>query len=168
MPTASFDNVDLRRFGAALKAAGPGMRKDVAKAMQRATKPAKAEIKRSAIAVLPSSGGLNQWAASVTVRTRASFVGRNVGVTITGSKARKRKRRGGRVFGAGADLSALNRGRVMHPSWGHGPLKGPQMVPAGFWDKAIQGPIMNQVEKEVTEALEGFVRELAARAGTRG
>ena len=41
-----------------------------------------------------------------------------------------RRRKAG-TFGNRSDLGAIDRGRVMHPRWGRGPLVGPQMVTPG-------------------------------------
>lgn len=66
-------------------------------------------IKSRAISTLPKRGGLNRWAASTRVTAKITVTGRAVKVKV----------RGGRKSIAGeADISALDRGRVRHPSWG--------------------------------------------------
>jgi hypothetical protein len=141
------DVAKLRAVGRAMREAGDKEQKrELYKAVQRATKPVKEEIKQSARDTLPHGGGLNEWVAGITIRTKQSYNGRMPGITIQGAMnnkkltttysggKRKRTRRKG-TFGAQADLRAINRGRVMHPVFGHGPLVGPQMVPPGFWDR---------------------------------
>jgi hypothetical protein len=81
----------------------------------------------------------------IGIKTKQSYSGKFPGITITGTLDNKSavRRSGGKrsrsrksgTFGARADLRAINRGRVMHPVYGHGPLVGPQMVQAGFWDR---------------------------------
>lgn len=177
---------DTRQFqalGRALREVGDKeLKRQLYRAVSRATKPAKAEIKKSAISVLPHGGGLNKWAATLTVTTRQYYQGKGAGVLIKGGKnsktktikpgfigplqpgqkrTRKTRRKG--TFGAKADMDALNRGRVMHPTWGRGPLRGPQMVPKGFFDKPLQGPVSDRMRKEILAALDEITAEIARR-----
>jgi hypothetical protein len=69
----------------------------------------RAAIKRNAVAVLPSSGGLGKWVA----RTRITAV-----VKITAYSARVQLRGGRNSAGQRSDIRAIDRGRVRHPSWG--------------------------------------------------
>lgn len=69
----------------------------------------RADIKRNAVAILPSSGGLGRWVA----RTRITAQ-----IQVTNYSARVRMR-GGRNSGKQrSDISAIDRGRVRHPAWG--------------------------------------------------
>jgi hypothetical protein len=169
------DVAKLRAVGRAMREAGDKEQKrELYKAVQRATKPVKEEIKQSARDTLPHGGGLNKWVAGITIRTKQSYNGRMPGITIQGAMnnkklttthsggKRKRTRRKG-TFGAQADLRAINRGRVMHPVFGHGPLIGPQMVPPGFWDRPLMGVTAQRAKRQIRDAMARTVRELAAK-----
>jgi hypothetical protein len=169
MANVSVDAAGLRQLGQAMRGADKQIKRELFKAVQRATRPVKEEIKASARATLPSSGGLNEWVAQIGIRTRQAYTGRSVGITITGTLDNKKVARGrgkGRrkagTFGARADLRAINRGRVMHPAWGRGPLVGPQMVKAGFWDEPLEGLTARRARKEIVEAMQVTADAIAA------
>jgi hypothetical protein len=133
---------------------------EVRKALQAATRPVKQEIAAAAREVLPHRGGLGDWAAANRTVTQIRLGGGNPTIRVTTSKegqalkARKRKTksrgRGKKKFydhSAGADMRALNNGRVRHPYWGRGmtPPSQIQLVPgrlgkggSGFFDVAAE------------------------------
>jgi len=177
------DASDFIAVGRALRQAGDkGLRRELFKAVQRATKPAKAEIKKSALTTLPKSGGLNRWVADVSVVTKQAYSGQNVGVRIVASKAAKNKRvrskqigpmpkgrartykvRRSGTFGPVADLAAIERGRVWHPFWGRMPeprSRGLQRVRPGFFTRPIEGAVADRMRKEITAALDTTARNL--------
>lgn len=177
MVRAQIDSRALQALGRAVRAADPTVRRELFAAVQRATRPVKDEIKVSARQTFPAGGGLNEWVAALGVKTKTSLSGRRAGVVITGTLDNKRhsvRRAGGRrrktrktgTFGARADLRALNRGRVMHPAWGRGPLLGPQMVRAGFWDRPLEGEVTDRAHREMVQALEATAAAIAAAART--
>jgi hypothetical protein len=166
------DVAKLRAVGKALReAADKEQKRELYKAVQRATKPIKEEIKQSARDTLPKSGGLNEWVAAIGIKTKQSYSGRAPGITITGTLDNKRavRRSGGKrskvrksgTFGARADLRSINRGRVFHPVFGHGPLVGPQMVQAGFWDRPLTGVTAQRAKREIRDAMARTMKELA-------
>jgi hypothetical protein len=170
------DIAKLRGVGQALReAADKEQKRELYKAVQRAMRPVKEEIKESARETLPHGGGLNEWVAGITIRTKQAYRGRMPGVTIQGAMnnkkltttyaggKRKRTRRKG-TFGAQADLRAINRGRVMHPVFGHGPLIGPQMVTAGFWDRPLTGVTAQRAKREIRDAMARTVKAIAAKS----
>lgn len=160
------DTEALQAFGKALRTADKEIRRDLYRAVQRGTRDAKDEVKKSAVAILPHGGGMGEWTASLTVRTRQSYSGRSPGVTIVGGRNKKGKARTkkGRVssFGKKADMNRMNAGRTAHGAWGHMPRRGLilQNVPAGFFDKAIEGPVADQVVREVYIALDKTLNKL--------
>jgi hypothetical protein len=86
----------------------------------------RADVKRHAVAILPSSGGLGAWVAKATITLSARDRGRSAGIRLKGS------RRSGK---GKADLTRMDAGRTRHPSWGR---KGAgqwhsQSVPPGFF-----------------------------------
>lgn len=169
------DAASLRKFNAALKGADREIRAEFSKSIQRATRPVKEVIHESARDTLPKRGGLNEWAAAIGIKTASRLGGKNPSVVVTGALDNKRqvRRSGGRrsrtrkagTFGAKADVRALNRGRVMHPAWGRGPLVGPQMVPTGFWDKPLEGEVSRTAQQEIHAAMERAAKNIADRAG---
>jgi hypothetical protein len=177
MTTVQIDTADLRALGKALKGVDKTIRQNMFKAAKRVTQPVKNEIKQSARTTLPSGGGLNEWVAALGTKTKTSLSGRNVGITITGTldnkkktvpktgRGRRKTRRSG-TFGAIADIRAINRGRVMHPAWGRGPLIGPQMVKTGFWTRPLEGETTTRARREMTQALEETAEAVAAAMRT--
>jgi hypothetical protein len=162
------DVAKLRAVGRAMREAGDKEQKrELYKAVQRATKPVKEEIKQSARDTLPHGGGLNEWVAALAIRTKQSYNGRMPGVTIMGAKNNKTRGRGrGKrktgTFGKNADLRRINAGRVAHPVFGHGPLVF-QNVTAGFWDRPLTGVTAQRAKREIRDAMASTVRELAAK-----
>jgi hypothetical protein len=169
------DVASLRAVGKALReAADKEQKRELYKAVQRATKPIKEEIKESARESLPHSGGLNEWVAAIGIKTKQSYNGRMPGVTIQGtldnksvvrrSGGKRRKGRKSGTFGARADLRSINRGRVFHPVFGHGPLVGPQSVQAGFWDRPLTGVTAQRAKREIRDAMARTVKAIAAKS----
>lgn len=187
MPTFTADVEEFRRLGAAVKGADAALRKELFKAVAEAVKPVKAELPRSARTVLPSSGGLGEWVAGAKITVRQAYSGRNPGITIKAEKPKTYKvrvkteqhdligplapgqtrtktvrRRKARTFGNRSDLGAIDRGRVMHPRWGRGPLVGPQMVTPGWFSRVMEGLVARRAEKEIIAALDRFVAAVAS------
>jgi hypothetical protein len=145
------------------------LKREFYKAVQRATRPIKDEIKQSAIDTLPKSGGLNVWASKIGIKTKQSYNGRFPGVTITGSmnnkarvSGRGRGRKKARTFGKVARLDRLNAGMARHPVFGHGPLV-LQPVTPGFWDKPLKGVTTQRAKREIREAMQTTTQLIAAR-----
>lgn len=166
------DVAALRAVGRALREAGDKEQKrELYKAVQRATKPIKEEIKQSALDTLPHGGGLNVWVSKIGIKTKQSYSGRMPGVTIKGTlnnkarvSGRGKGRKKARTFGATADLRSINRGRVFHPVFGHGPLVGPQAVNSGFWDRPLTGVTAQRAKREIREAMARTLAEIAAKS----
>ncbi len=185
MARVSADMSEFRALAKNVKGADKEIRGALFKAVGSAVKPVKKEIPDSARRTLPSRGGLNEWVATAQVQVRQSYSGRNPGVTIKASKAKTatsrqktehhdligplakgqtrtrtvRKRKAG-TFGRQSDLSAINRGRVMHPAWGRGPLVGPQMINAGYFDQVMDQIVAVRAEKAIMAALREAIAKL--------
>lgn len=143
----------MSALGRELKAADNGreLRKELFAAMNRTTKPLRAEIKASALRELP--GGLGPWAVkgmSVTAKTRVT--GRQVGVRIS------IKRRNPNNKSGLADINAMNRGRIRHLTWGRGPWHIQQVRP-GFVTKVMDGLMAERARRELLKAID----QIAAR-----
>lgn len=154
--------VGAKAVAAALKAADGDLQREMADAIRKATAGLQGEIAASARSTLP--GALGSWVAAQRVDVKVSASGKTVELVAVqggGGKPAPKGRRGKR-FGARADLKAINRGRVMHPVWGRGPLVGPQLVQKGFWDRPLQGPVAAKVKKEIIAAAERVAHQIAA------
>ena len=174
----------FRALAGVVKSADDDLRKELFKAVSAATRPVKQEIPESARRTLPHKGGLNEWVASAKVTTRQAYSGRNPGITIKaeksktvrvstlgrgvqgplrpGQKKTTTQRRKG-TFGAKSDLPAIDRGRVMHPVFGRGPLVGPQMVRKGFFTDVMRGVVARRAQKEIVAALERLKKQTEER-----
>jgi hypothetical protein len=136
----------LAALSARLKAAGAvDLRRELYKALNRATKPAKQAAKREALSRLPHRGGLNQLVASsrLSTRTRA---GRNPGVTI--------------VAKGSSNISRIDKGKVRHPVYGNRNTWVTQSVPEGWFTDPMRDNADN-----VRDELENAVQDVAHRLG---
>lgn len=129
----------------ALRAAGEegkGLRRELYRGMNRATKPLRADAQKAAAAKLPQSGGLAARVAKAKFSTRIR-TGRDVGVTI-----------------ASKDTAAAttDRGFVMHPVYGRGPMVR-QSVQGGWFTDTMRagGPA---VRKELIEAIDNVADQI--------
>ena len=150
--------IELRTAGAknfaaaskALRQAGPdgkGLRKELAKAIQRSTKRLKSDGKRSAMDTLPSRGGLARDVAASKLTTKTRGGGDRVGVRIvaTGKKVR--------------DLAALDDGELRHPVF-HTSVWVTQRVPPGWFTKPMEAGA-DAVRKELVWAIDAVIRKIA-------
>jgi len=87
-----------------LRAESKELQRELPRAMNRATKGARAAVKAEALATLPRRGGLGKRVASSRLTTRTRRSGRAAGVRI--------------VAKGGVDIGALDRGRLRHPLFG--------------------------------------------------
>jgi hypothetical protein len=95
----------LRMFDARreiVNAAARGIRKAVA--------PARKAIKATAKATMPERGHLNIWVSRIGILAQIRLSGRRAGVKLKGGR---------NSLGGRSDVSAIDRGRVRAPSWGH-------------------------------------------------
>lgn len=86
------------------------------------------EVRASAMATLPSAGGLNAWVARSSMTVRLRDRGRSAGVTIKLSRKSD--------DGDKAELNILDiTGGLRHPLYGHRGHWYGQRVPKGFFDR---------------------------------
>lgn len=83
--------------------------KALRRALNRAAKPAIADVRAHALQILPSGGGLNRWVAAARISTAVSYASRSAGVRIRGSRKSLRDK---------SDLDRIDRGSVRAPAWG--------------------------------------------------
>lgn len=176
---------DLRALGKALKTSEAPRRREVYRALDAATRPAKADVAKAAKAILP--GGLGDFVADARIATRIRMSGRNVGVRIVASqtkaKSKALRRRAARArtgarrvtaaqmggMGGGAvDLAAIDRGRARHPYYGRWkPGKYQQRVRPGFFTDTMRGPTGHRASRAVTDAITRNLITVQAHSGRR-
>lgn len=151
MPVSSLfdtDVDDLVKLGRRLKEAGDKeLRRELFKALNRATRPLKLAAKESALTSLPNGGGLNVWVAkNVRIGTRNRLAGRNPGVRIQADRK-------------GSDIAAMNRGRLRHPVFGNRQVWVTQQIRPGWFSRPMAAGAP-AVRRELNHVLEDFAGRL--------
>ena len=139
----------LRDVTRALREAGDvgkGLKKELIKGINRATKPLRVAAKVNAAAKLPKRGGLAKRVAKTRMTTKTR-TGRDPSVRILAGK------------NAVADPSRIDRGRIKHPVWGRGPWI-LQDIPKRWFTEPMQegAPI---VRPELIDAMDDVARKIA-------
>lgn len=144
---------ELESLGRQLKELGDkDLRRELFRGFSRATKPLKADVKRSALQSLPSGGGLNRWVADARLATRTRVSGKTVGVRIAGSRSNKQLRK--------SDLNAINRGRLRHPVFGNRKVWVTQEVKPGWFSEPLVAGA-DEVRRELVQVMDGIAERLA-------
>lgn len=127
-----------------IRGANRELRKELARAMTKATKPLKVAVKRSARTRLPRQGGLGRRVARAKMATKTKVAGPTANVSIVAVHK--------------YDLDAIDRGRVKHPTYGHKPWV-IQLVRPGYWTEPLVqgGP---QVRQEIVKAVDGIAKKM--------
>lgn len=129
---------ELGDLAKALRAAGDsgkGLKRELYRGMNRATKPLRAEAQKAAASRLPQSGGLAARVAKTKMTTRI-LTGRNPGVSIQPK---------------GTALST-DRGYVKHPVFGNKGRWVTQTVEGGWFSDTMRGAAPS-VRKELIQAM---------------
>ena len=138
---------DWRIVAAQLKAFDD--RRELVKAMRGAIREPVPQIRKAvkdrAVESLPHRGGLGRWVASSRL---------SAAVQVNSRRVRMRIRAGRNSAGSRSDISAIDRGRVRAPSWGHKGIGAwhTQAVPSGFFTKPAE-----DAAGRVFEAIDGAV-----------
>jgi hypothetical protein len=135
---------DFTALARRLQSASRELRSELYKAINRATRPLKEDVRGAAYWRLPKKGGLNKRISTSKIVTKRRMSGNNAGVRIVGS--------------SGYDIGSINRGRVRHLTFGHLPWSD-QAVKPGFWTE----PLMKgapAVRKEIDEAMKRIARDV--------
>lgn len=126
--------------------AGKGLRKELSKGLNQATKPAKAAIKPSVRARLPRRGGLAETIAStISVRQSNISAGRNLRMPI--------------VVRGTHNIDALDKGHVHHPVFGDRSVWREESVPP----RAFTDPVAQrapQMRQEMSEAIRSVAKKI--------
>ncbi len=127
--------------------------KAIGRGLRAATKPARKAVKAAALSTLPHGGGLNVWVSRAKIVTAIRLAGPRASVKIRGGRNSQRAR---------SDLTAIDRGRVRAPAWGHRTRASWHTVsvsPGFFTTTLADLPDWNgEVDREVDQALETIRR----------
>lgn len=140
----------FEKVAKALKQAGDKeLRKELYSSINRATKPMRANAKKSAERNLPRAGGLNKRVARARMSTRR-VTGKNPGVKIVAK---------------GMDqLALMDSGMVRHPVWGNRGRWVNQPIPdaEGWFSKPMEDG-KPEAAREIVHALDGVAKKLAKK-----
>lgn len=134
----------FRALARRLGGADRKLRSGLYKAINKATKPLKADVRQSARTRLPRRGGLNRRVARTKLATKTATRGKNVGVAIVGT--------------SGYDIGSIDRGRVRHLTFGHLPWSN-QTVRKGFWSDPLKAGA-KPVNKQIVAVMRDVAREI--------
>ena len=117
--------------------------RELVKALEKSAKPLQRDAKASAVANLPHSGGLNQIVAAARMTTR-------------------RRANGIRIVANGIDqLAMTNKGKVVHPTYGHRPRVVQMLPKARDWFTKPMRDGAPKVRRELIKALDEIARRIA-------
>lgn len=140
---------DLAKVGRRLREVGDkGLQRELARGIQRATKPMKEAGRRAAAAEFPQRGGLAQHVAASKFTTRTRKAGKSPGARVTVS--------------SDVDMVELDAGTVRHPVYGNRSVWVMQRVPAQVISGAMEGAAP-EVRREIDKVLSDVTRKLEAR-----
>lgn len=132
---------ELRHVAGLCRTAGVGFASDIIGSLMGAEPEIAAAMKANVTAVLPKSGGFNAWVADSRVRLTPKRAGLSAGVTV-------RVSRGSLIGPVPADLSGLDAGRAIHPTYGRSPWYGQSVAPL-----SISDPIREEGGDQLEQAL---------------
>lgn len=125
----------------------------IGRGLRAATKPARKAVKAAALATLPHTGGLNVWVSRAKIITA---------IKVSGPRASVKIRGGRNSLSARSDLTAIDKGRVRAPAWGHRTAASWHTVtvtPGFFTDTLAELPgWTDDVDREVDQALQTIRR----------
>lgn len=138
----------LRAVALRLKAAGEsgkGLRKELLKGIQTATKGAKEDVKSSWSDRMPHRGGLSSRPLRVATRTRTG--GRSVGVRIVTTS------------GDGYSIARIDKGTLRHPVYGNRKAWVTQQVTPGVVTQPLEHAAP-EVRREIVHAIDTTARKV--------
>lgn len=153
MVQVSVTSKDIAAVGAAVRKLGDGRTivNEMTIEIRQAVPPIRKAIRDSALASLPSAGGLNRWVAKAGVRASVNRGPRTAGVNLVAGRNSARRR---------SDLKALDRsGRLRHPLFGNRGYWFTQRVKPGWFSEpaAAQADDFRDV---VTKAVNAAARKV--------
>ena len=136
----------LARLAKQLREAGAkDLQRELGQAINRATKPVKADIKQSFAQTLPNRGGLAKRAAATKLTTRRRTSANAAGVRIVGKGT--------------LSLYHLNKGQIRHRKGGKIGAGKVQPTTPGAWDKPTEAAAP-KVRAELVAAMDAIGRKI--------
>lgn len=123
------------------------LRREMARGINRATKPLKIAARAAVLAEYPKRGGLNEFVAKSRFTTRTRGGGKNPGVRIVVNKA-------------GHDIRALDRGRLRHPLYGNRRFWYTQQIKPEIISGALRAGA-ELVRRQLAEVLDDIAKRIA-------
>lgn len=137
---------DFQKLARQLREAGDtgrGLRKELYRRIDAATKPLREEVKRAEAEQLPHRGGLARLAASRRITTSKRNTGRTAGIRLTQK-----------------NTPSWDSGHLRHPTFGHPPWK-PQEIKGGFWSDTLSSSESQAiVQREILAAIDEISKKL--------
>ncbi len=130
--------------------AGKGLRRELYKAIDRATKPLRDEVKKAEAEKLPRSGGLAGLVSNSPIRTSKRNIGNAAGIRLVQS-GRKVK-----------SLKGIDQGTVRHPVFGDRKNWVSQDVTPGTWTDTLNS---SETKAAVREAVLEAMHETERKIG---
>jgi hypothetical protein len=138
----------LAETGKALRQAGlqgKGLRRELYKSVNRATKPLKQEAKAEARKVLPKRGKLNQLVSRSNLSTKTKLTGSQVGVKITAKKTEH--------------IDRIDQGSVRHPLFGNRRHWYGQKVREGWFTRPMERGA-TRTGREILKAVDKTIKQI--------
>lgn len=127
-----------------LRDAPKELRSELYIGINRAAKPLKNDVRKSAQDRLPKSGGLAKKISETKIATKRRITGGGAGVRLIGT--------------SGYDIGSINRGRVRHKTFGHKPWVN-QAVTKGFWTDPLVAAAP-RVRDEIQDVMDKIADEI--------
>jgi len=146
MANAAQGSRDLANLSKALKDAGRGdLRKELLRRVREAGKATLPDIRESARANLPRSGGFADRVADQVYRVAATYgaSGAKVRIVAKGMK----------------ELDDIDHGRLRHPVYGNREVWVAQSIQPGFFSKTIEGRA-DEIRGEIGEAIDDIKKRI--------
>lgn len=138
---------DFQKLARQLREAGDrgkGLRKELYKRIDAATKPLRDEVKRAEAEQLPRRGGLAKLAVSRRISTSKRNTGRSAGIRLTQK-----------------NTPSWDRGRLRHPVFGNRKVWVSQDIKAGFWsDTLASSTSQEMVRRGILAAIDEISKKL--------
>jgi hypothetical protein len=138
---------DFKKLARDLRAAGDrgkGLRKELYKRIDAATRPLRDEVKRAEAEQLPHRGGLAKLATSRRISTSKRNTGRSAGIRLTQK-----------------NTPSWDRGRLRHPVFGNRNQWVSQDIKGGFWSDTLDSSESQEiVRQEILAAVDEISRRL--------
>lgn len=129
-----------------LKTAGRAdLRRELYQGINRAMRPARAAVRASALATLPSRGGLATRVANSKYRVSRRTTGSSVGIKLIATNR--------------YDIGKMDRGRLTHPLFGNRRYWYEQAVRPGWWSQPVRA-LAPDARREIITAMNNIKEKI--------